>query len=231
MTDIEILKRIKENDPRIITDLYKRYFKEIVQYLQFKFNPAINRQDAEDIYVRSFEILCGNIKGEKNTENEGSIKKYIYGICWHLACDETKRKRRVSGEPIKIIFPILDDPDWEKISNKRRKKFAIPDNPDWEENWEEKDEKMKLLFQIDEKEKLLKQIVGKLTEPCKSLLTLFWYDQKRDTEIVTLTKYESTDTVKNQRSRCMKKLKDEYLTKLVAEKNISSEKHTQLLTN
>lgn len=224
MTDIEILQRIKEDDPRIITDLYKRYFKEIVQYLKFKFNPAINEHDAEDIYVRSFDILCGNIKGEKNKKNEGSIKKYIYGICWHLACDETKRKGRATGEVSFMDFPIPDNPDSEEITQNKKSFGQIPDIPDWEEIAEKK----KLLIQIDEKEELLTQTVRQLTEPCKSLLTLFWYDQKRDTEIGAIMNH-STDTVKNQRSRCMRRLKKEYLTELLNRRIITKDECERLI--
>lgn len=70
------------------------------------------------------------------------------------------------------------------------------------------------------------QTVGKLTEPCKTLLDLFWIQQKSDKDIVSLTGYSSPDTVKNQRSRCMKMLKKEFLNKLLANSLITiSEKN------
>lgn len=197
MTDLEIIQRIKEDDSRVITDLYKHYFKEIVQYLKFKFYPTISEQDAEDIFVKSFNILCGNIKEGKNKKKEGSIKSYIYRICWNLAYDETNRRDRASGK-----ITVVDPP-------------TPPEPPD--------------PIAIDIKELLLTQMVWQLTEPCKTLLRLFWYDGKRDSEIIALTKYPSTDTVKNQRSRCMRTLKEKYLTKLVDEKIITREKRTQLL--
>jgi len=80
------------------------------------------------------------------------------------------------------------------------------------------------------KTRILNETVGQMKEPCCTLLRLFWYEQKRDAEIVTLTSYSSVDTVKNQRSRCMKQLKENFLNQLVVKKIISSEKQLQLLS-
>jgi DNA-directed RNA polymerase specialized sigma24 family protein len=197
MTDIEVLQRIKEEDPRIVTQLYKQYLNEIVSYLQSKF-PSFRKPDAEDIFVKSFDIFCGNIKQGKNKNKPGSIKSYIYGICWHLAYDETKRRDRATGKTTVIDIPISGGPD-----------------PDFEE--------------IDKKELLLTQTVWQLTDPCKTLLTLFWYKEKSDKEILELTDYKDTDTVKTQRSRCMKALREKYLTELVNENVITISEKKRLM--
>lgn len=84
-----------------------------------------------------------------------------------------------------------------------------------EENLEDINEKNKKLS-------LLWKTVGQLTEPCKSILNLFWYKQKRDNEIAAIMDYSSADTVKNQRSRCMKTLRNTYLSLLVEEELITS---------
>ncbi|PZX20132.1 RNA polymerase sigma factor (sigma-70 family) [Breznakibacter xylanolyticus] len=86
-----------------------------------------------------------------------------------------------------------------------------------------------LLPELDKKTMLLNQIVGKLTDPCKTLLTLYWYHEKSDKEIVEQTNYQSTDTVKNQRSRCMKTLKKMYLSELEDAEMITSEERQQLM--
>lgn len=93
---------------------------------------------------------------------------------------------------------------------------------DLEENMEEINEKEK-------KVNLLWETVEQLTEPCKSLLNLFWYKQKRDNEIAKLLNYSSTDTVKNQRSRCMKNLRKTYLTHMVSEELITNSEMKRLM--
>ena len=77
--------------------------------------------------------------------------------------------------------------------------------------------------------RLLDDTVALLTEPCKTLLRLYWYDKKSDKEIVESTDYNSTDTVKNQRSRCMKTLKKVYLTELVNENMITISEKKRLI--
>jgi hypothetical protein len=60
------------------------------------------------------------------------------------------------------------------------------------------------------------------------LLELFWFENKRDIEIMKVTGYSSTNTVKNQRSRCMKTLRKTYLEAAVKE-DLISETEKQLL--
>ncbi len=194
MDDTIILQKIKENDQRVITDLYKRYFKEVISYLQKNY-PSFTKQDAEDIFNNSFYILCDNIKAGKN-KKDGALKQYIYGICWHLAYDETKRRDRARGKSATFDPPIPDEEDW---------------------------------IELDRKTTLLTDTVSKLTEPCKSLLELFWFHLKRDAEIVQLMKYSSADTVKMQRSRCMRTLKKVYLSELLAENLITISEKKRLI--
>lgn len=194
MDDKRILQKIREYDHRVITDLYIRYLNEIITFLQRKY-PTFTKQDAEDIFHKSFYILCDNIQAGKN-KKDGTVKQYIYSICWHLAYDETKRRDRATRKPITIEHPMPPEEPWDEL---------------------------------DRKTTLLTDTVNKLTEPCKSLLELFWFHLKRDAEIVHLMKYSSVDTVRNQRSRCMKKLKKEYLTKLVSENLITISEKKRLI--
>ena len=91
----------------------------------------------------------------------------------------------------------------------------MPPDTDWNEE--------------EKKTILLTQTVNGLKEPCKSLLSLFWYEGKRDMEIVELTNYQSADTVKNQRSRCMRTLRMVYLTELVNEHIITTDERKRLI--
>jgi RNA polymerase sigma-70 factor (ECF subfamily) len=187
MTDSDILQRINEDDTKVITELYKQFLKEIVLYLTRKF-PSFSKQDAEDIFAESFNILYVNIKEDRINKKPGSIKSYIKGICNNLAYDETIRRDRAEGR-MKIEYsPMEEDPDW---------------------------------IALEKKTVLLSQTVSRLTEPCKTLLELFWFKEKSDKEILKLTNYKDTNTVKNQRSRCMIMLKKVFLSKLVAEEMIT----------
>lgn len=195
MDDKQILQKIREYDHRIITDLYKRYLNEIITFLQKKY-PTFTKQDAEDIFHKSFYILCDNIIAGKN-KKDGTVKQYIYSICWHLAYDEYNRGDRVPKNPVPTDPTVPDDEE----------------DP----------------VELDRKSTVLTDVISKLTEPCKTLLILFWYKEKSDKEIVESTDYSSTHTVKNQRSRCMKKLRKLYLTQLVNENMITISDRKRLI--
>ena len=201
MTDQEILQLIKEDNQKVITLVYKKYHDEFMRFVR-KGYPRFDTDSAEDAFSEGIHALYRNIKNGKLVSLSCDLKTYLFQIGKYKVIDELNRVSR-SGGNLSI-------------------EYLPPEEILELDYFEEQDMQIK-------KTRLLDEIVAKLTDPCKTLLTLFWYDQKRDSEIVALMKYTSTDTVKNQRSRCMRTLKKEYLTKLVDEKIITSEKRTQLL--
>lgn len=201
MTDNEVIQRIKDDNPKVISQVYKKYHDEFLRFVQ-KGYPGLGTDGAEDAYSECFHALYQNVKNGKLVSLSCDLKTYLFQIGKYKVIDELNRKKRARGEEIFVYIP--------------------PDEMLELDYYEGADMQIKKI-------RLLDEIVSLLTDPCKTLLTLFWYDQKRDSEVVALMKYTSTDTVKNQRSRCMRTLKKEYLTKLVDEKIITSEKRTQLL--
>lgn len=62
----------------------------------------------------------------------------------------------------------------------------------------------------DEKEVTLNEIttgLKQLGEQCYSILTMFYYEEKKLDEIQKILKYESKDVLKSQKSRCLSQLK------------------------
>lgn len=201
MTDQEILQLIKADNQKVITIVYKKYHDEFMRFVR-KGYPNFNSDSTEDAYSEGIHALYRNIKNGKLVSLSCDLKTYLFQIGKYKVIDELNRISRAGGNLSIEYLPPEEILEFDYF--------------------EEQDVQIK-------KTRLLDEIVAKLTDPCKTLLTLFWYDQKRDSEIVALMKYTSTDTVKNQRSRCMRRLKKEYLTRLVDEKIITSEKRTQLL--
>lgn len=201
MTDQEILQRIKEDNPKVISHVYKQYHDEFIRFVR-KGYPQFSVESAEDAYSECFHALYRNIRVGKLISLTCSLKSYLFQIGKYKVIDEINRKCRIEQKEIVQYLPSDEMLDLDFF--------------------EEKDEAIK-------KTRLLGEIVGLLADPCKTLLRLFWFDQKKDAEIVELTEYTSTDTVKNQRSRCMKTLKKEYLTKLVAENLITISEKKRLI--
>lgn len=61
---------------------------------------------------------------------------------------------------------------------------------------------------IDSQEKLkIQSLLHQLGDPCKSLLTMYYFNRFSMAEIAERLDYASADVAKNKKSLCMKKLK------------------------
>ena len=186
--DNEIIRRIKEDDPRALINVYKQYHDEFLRYAKKNY-PNFYMEKADDIFSDSILALYRNIKTGRIISLTSTLKTYLFQIGKFRIIDEL-RKEGKNIPPKSDLF-------------------------DLEENMEDINEKEK-------KVNLLWETVEQLTEPCKSLLNLFWYKQKRDNQIAELMNYSSAESVKNQRSRCMRALRNTYLNLLVKEELITS---------
>jgi RNA polymerase sigma factor (sigma-70 family) len=202
LDDNDIIKRLKENDNKVISDIYLRYHEEFVGYIKKQFS-GYGRTIAEDVYSECFHALYRNIKsGRLVSFGNGSLKTYLFAIGKYKMIDEINRQRKLKGESIIKYLPSdeIQDLDYYEMEDIQVKKNL-----------------------------LVNQVVKKLTEPCKTIITLFWYERKKDKEIVLQTRYHSTATIKNQRSRCMRTLKKEIISELEKEKMITADLRNKLL--
>lgn len=200
--DTEIIKRFQENDNKIVTEVYLRYHDEFIGFIR-KHYTRFDISVAEDVYSECFHALYRNIKsGRLVSFGNSSLKTYLFAIGKYKMIDEINRQRKYQGETIIQYLPTDD------IQNL--------------DYFEPEDIQVK-------KNLLVNQVVKKLTEPCKTIIKLFWYERKKDKEIVLQTGHGSTATVKNQRSRCMRTLKKEVISELEKEKMITAELRNKLL--
>jgi len=54
---------------------------------------------------------------------------------------------------------------------------------------------------------IAKKALGKLGHPCEKLIELFYYEKKSMDEIKTLLNYKNAETAKNQKCKCMARLR------------------------
>lgn len=199
--DNEILQRIKDDDSRVITHVYKKYHDEFLRFVRKGF-PQFSTESAEDAFNESFHVLYRNVRVGRLTSLSSSLKTYLFQIGKYKVIDEINRSRRTEGREIITFMPT------EEILSL--------------DLFEEKDLEIKKI-------RLLSETVERLLDPCKTLLTLFWYKEKSDKEILELTDYKGTGTVKNQRSRCMKALREKYFKELVKENMITNSEMKRLM--
>lgn len=117
---------------------------------------------------------------------------------------ETARDSKLSNLSCSIktyLFAICRNQMLNKFKLQKRHDEKVDEVITYQREWlEPKDEDL-------EKIELVKNTITKTDEPCKSILTLFYYDGLNIDEIASILGYTSKNVVKVQKSRCLSYLK------------------------
>ncbi len=105
------------------------------------------------------------------------IKTYVYSICRRLWLKRLQQLSRFSGQVESLEETVPVEEDLE-LQEKRNSDFAI-----------------------------MERALGSLGEPCKSLLESYYLQKKGMTEIAESFGYTNADNAKNQKYKCLVRLK------------------------
>lgn len=105
------------------------------------------------------------------------IKTYVYSICRRLWLKRLQQMSRFSGQVESLEETVPVEEDLE-IQERRNADFAI-----------------------------MERAMGSLGEPCKSLLEAYYLQKKGMTEIAETFGYTNADNAKNQKYKCLVRLK------------------------
>ena len=220
--DNKILDRIKNDDKRVITEVFKKYHDYFINYWH-KVYPWIDRDEIKIIYHDCIMILQSNAKNGYLDKFTCTLRSYLFTVGHNKIVDWIKKNRSNKIKDIIDFIPSDDLPT------------DLTEDPD----------------PYKKRLKLIDETIDQLTVICKTLLILFWDIRLSDNDLVdmiyknssekkkiefethldfkSLSNYTSSYSIKIQRSRCMKNLKEKVLSRAVSEKIISNEKRTQLL--
>lgn len=134
--------------------------------------------DAKDVFQESMIVLYEKARSG-NFQLSSQLKTYIYAICRRLWL----KKLQLQGR-----YFIASDYDIDE--------HKLTSSDDINEA-EEKDATYIMM----------ETALGKLGEPCKSLLEAFYIHKKGMNELVELYGYTNTDNAKNQKYKCLMRLK------------------------
>lgn len=133
--------------------------------------------DARDVFQEAMVILFENAQLE-SFELTCRIRTYLYSICRRLWLKKIEREKRFyTGS-----FDTLDE--------------IVPVEDDLEIH-EKKDADLQLMDEA----------LGKIGEPCKSLLEAFYIQKKSMPEIAESFGYTNADNAKTQKYKCLMRLK------------------------
>jgi RNA polymerase sigma factor (sigma-70 family) len=148
-------------------------------FLNFGKSYGLDEASICDIYQEAFLALRKQaIRGKLDNLNS-SLKSYLFGIGKHMIFDTLKKKQAtvVLENPMSVVSEEIEE-------------IEIDPAP-----------------ALTKEQKILRVFFKKLGKKCQKVLTLFYYRGLSIEDIVELTDYENANTVKAQKSRCLKALK------------------------
>ena len=175
----EIVQGILKNDRKVLQYLYKKLRPQILAYIT---NNGGSEQDAEDILQDGIIAFFTNVRnGKYEAQSNTQVTTYIHQVCKFRWLDQLKSARRKTTVKMEVVK---------------------------EDNYSEDPVYFQEAERIEKVSKVEKMF-AQLGDKCKKLLTLFYYEKKKMTEINEIMNF-SGNTSKNEKYRCMKKLRSLY---------------------
>jgi RNA polymerase sigma factor (sigma-70 family) len=184
MTDVEIVRLIRQNDPKGLSVLYSADRAEFLNWV-IKLT-GCNQDDAYEYYQATVLIVYDNIISGKLEVMRSSLKTYLFSVGKILILES---KRNTDRE--------------EKIKAEYHLQLHVGEETDDDLDAEEK------------RLEVVARCLDKLGSPCRELLEVFYFNKKSLEEITAQFNYKNFDTTKNQKYKCMERLR-----KLVEEERL-----------
>ncbi len=173
----ELVDAIKSNDAIVLKNLYINNYHK-VEALVLKNSGSV--EHAKDIYQDAFITVWNNIKNNAFTpKNDTALQGYLYTIAKNKWTDVLRSKAFKNSKVLNHeVLTVVKDEDFDEIDD-------------------------------DLKNKKLKTVMAafkNLGQPCKQLLSTFYFDKKSLKDIASELNIEET-TARNKKYRCMEKLR------------------------
>ena len=180
MDDKMIVEKMGLGDTKMLKNIYSKYHHEFISLIIRKF-PKLKYDDAEDIFNDAMVSLYENItKGKLNRDNlTSTLKTYFFQIGINKTLAFVKKSSRFNDIQVSI---------------QKEQSELFDDNQEEE-------------IEFDNKLKLVEGCMDKMGNPCKTLLELYYFHKCRMVEIAERLGYNTADVAKNQKAKCMKRLR------------------------
>jgi RNA polymerase sigma-70 factor (ECF subfamily) len=138
---------------------------------------GLSEHDAMEVYQDAVVTFYENVINNKLNELSSSVKTYVFAIGKY----KTYEKLRGLSKTIN-----MDD----------NLHLAVDEPPD-----------MEALMQRERRLDVLAEHFSEITSKCREILKLFYYEKARMEDIMKIFDYKNIATVKNQKYKCMQRLR------------------------
>ncbi|HET6255772.1 MAG TPA: sigma-70 family RNA polymerase sigma factor [Puia sp.] len=144
----------------------------------FLINYGASEQDADDVFQETV-IAFINIVQQGRFRMEASIKTFLVSVARNIWRNEQKKRLRTDFR-------------------EQRFESGRPQSEDGVNEW----------INESDKKRQLRDLVFKLGEPCRKLLTLFYYENLSMKEMLNYLPYDNEQVVRNKKYKCLQQLTD-----------------------
>lgn len=138
---------------------------------------GLAENDALEIYQDAVVTFYENVINDKLNDLSSSVKTYVFAIGKYKAYEKLRERSKTLSMDDNLYLAVDEPPDIELIMQRERR--------------------------LD----LLTEHFKKITDKCQKILKLFYYEKARMEEIMKVFEYKNIATVKNQKYKCMERLR------------------------
>lgn len=178
-----------EDFSQIVTDWFVSLRNPFINYIH-KALPVLGLDEIEDIYSETFIAIRKNLL-DGNVASGTKWKAYIFQIGYNMAVNKAKQSARF------VQAKEMTSNDDIDANNRFETYLSL------QEAMEEKENETQ-----SQRLSILEREIKYLPEPCETILKDYYYGGFSMTEIMSEIHYQSTDSVKSMKNRCMNKLKE-----------------------
>ena len=174
---------------QIVNDWYVGLRSLFINFIHKRI-PGLRIEDIEDVYSETFIAVRENMLNDRVASGT-NWKAYIFQIGHNMAINKMKKENK-------------------KV---QAMEGASDDDIDADEKFQTKLSLQELIDEDDDKEQLEKRIevlkreIKYLPEPCETILKDYYFGGFSMAEIMAEIHYNSTDSVKSMKNRCMNRFK------------------------
>lgn len=136
-----------------------------------------SKEDAKDVFQDTVITFYNNVKKDQ-FELKSKISTYLYSV-----------SRNIWFKKIRDDKIVINSEDFDKL-----KKVSSSDD-------------IHKSIEYTEEQKLIAQLLSSAGAKCKQILTLYYFEKLRMKKIASELGYNSEQVAKNQKAKCMKKIK------------------------
>lgn len=177
LSESEWVSKLKSNENQTLKEIYTKYRVSFTDQLKRKY--LIQDEEAKEIFQLCMIVFYDNVMTNKLTSLQVNLKSYLMGIAHNKIYELYRAEQKTKKS--KLAFSSMLD----SIVSKEN--------------------------EVDElKDSRLKQIIDAIQhigDPCRSILQMFYYQNKSIREITSHFNYKNENTTKSLKYKCIQRIK------------------------